>query len=88
MLHDMSLDVSSNTIFFISEAYETFADGIEMMFVGIGLIAVPVAVFTYKRINANRDAAMSDAGEKGAAKLSSDELRRLGDRAPDFRYTI
>ena len=72
---------------FINGAH-VFADGIELMFVGIGLIAVPVAVMLYTRINARREALMSGAGEKGAVTFSKDELRRLGDKAPDFRYTI
>lgn len=62
-----------------------YADGIELMFVGIGLITVPLLVLIYTRINAKRDAA-EQAGEKGA--VSKDEVRRMGDRALDFRYTL
>ncbi|KAI0325823.1 MFS general substrate transporter [Cubamyces sp. BRFM 1775] len=61
--------------------------GIELMFVGIGFITVPIAVIAYKRINARRDALMREANEKGE-RLSPEELRRMGDRAPDFRYTL
>ncbi|KAH9945336.1 MFS general substrate transporter [Epithele typhae] len=60
---------------------------LEMMFVAIGLITLPIIVISYKRINAQRDAAMKEADERGI-KYSPEELRRLGDRAPDFRYTI
>lgn len=58
------------------------------MFVGIGLIFVPITVITYRRINLKRAeviARMVDGSEK---KLSPDEIRALGDRAPDFVYTI
>ena len=67
--------------------YCSHADGIEMMFVGIGLIVVPITVFSYKHINARRDAAVKEANEQGV-KYTPEELRRLGDRAPDFRYTL
>ena len=62
-------------------------DGIELMFVGIGFIVLPIVVLSYKRINARRDAIMKEANEKGT-KFTPEELRRLGDRAPDFRYTL
>jgi len=62
---------------------------VELMFVGIGLIFLPIVVFLYKRINGQRDAAESlelQRGEK--VRYSDQELRELGDRAPDFRYTL
>ncbi|OAX32342.1 MFS general substrate transporter [Rhizopogon vinicolor AM-OR11-026] len=63
--------------------------GLELMFVGIGLIFVPIAVFVYKRINAQRDAAERLALERGEKiQYSNQELRELGDRAPNFRYTL
>ena len=62
-------------------------DGIELMFVGIGFIVLPIVVLSYKRINARRDAIMKEANENGT-KFTPEELRRLGDRAPDFRYTL
>ncbi|KAI0649688.1 MFS general substrate transporter [Trametes meyenii] len=61
--------------------------GVELMFVGIGFIAVPVTVLVYKRINARREELVREANETGL-KLSPAEIRRLGDRAPDFRYTL
>ena len=57
------------------------------MFVGIGFITLPITVLIYTRINAARDAAAKEAVEKGI-KYTDDELRKLGDRAPDFRYTL
>jgi hypothetical protein len=59
------------------------------MFVGIGLIFVPIAVFVYNRINAQRDAAERVALERGKKiQYSNQELRELGDRAPNFRYSL
>ncbi len=57
------------------------------MFVGIGYITLPIAVIAYKRINSRRDALEKEMEEKGI-KLTPEELRELGDRAPDFRYTL
>lgn len=59
------------------------------MFVCIGLIVVPILVFLYKRINDARDEALRQRIERGdRLRLSIQELRDLGDRAPDFRYTL
>ena len=57
------------------------------MFVGIGFVTLPMAVFLYIRINASRDRLVQEMKEKGI-KLSAEEIRELGDRAPDFRYTL
>ncbi|KAJ6489526.1 MFS general substrate transporter [Mycena vitilis] len=63
--------------------------GCELMFVGIGMICVPIAVLTYTRINNRRDVLARDLEERGEKNIySRQELRRMGDRAPDFRYTI
>ncbi|KAJ6521968.1 MFS general substrate transporter [Mycena vulgaris] len=63
--------------------------GCELMFVGIGLICLPIAVVTYTRINNRRDEAARAATEKGEKNLYTvKELREMGDRAPDFRYTL
>ncbi|KAJ7881427.1 MFS general substrate transporter, partial [Mycena leptocephala] len=57
--------------------------------VGIGLICVPIAVVTYTRINNRRDEVARGMLERGETHLySRKELREMGDRAPDFRYTI
>ncbi|KAF7797995.1 hypothetical protein EIP86_009203 [Pleurotus ostreatoroseus] len=61
--------------------------GLELMFVGIGFVTLPMAVFLYIRINASRDRLVREMKEKGI-KLSAEEIRELGDRAPDFRYTL
>ncbi|KAJ7091872.1 MFS general substrate transporter [Mycena belliarum] len=63
--------------------------GCELMFIGIGLICVPIAVVSYSRINARRDEAFRAATERGEKSLyTNKELREMGDRAPDFRYTL
>ncbi|GAW01821.1 MFS general substrate transporter [Lentinula edodes] len=59
--------------------------GIELMFVGIGLIFLPITVFTYSRINKKRAEFMNRVAEGLEKKPSPEELRALGDRAPDFR---
>ena len=53
----------------------------------MGFFSVPLLVILYKRQNAQRDARARD-GEKGGHGYSMDELREMGDRAPDFRYTL
>ena len=59
------------------------------MFVTIGFIVVPIAILSYARINAKRDAAERLALEDGEpAKYTPRELQMMGDRAPDFRYTL
>lgn len=88
----------SRSCFLLSHAYTKIIDGVELMFVGIGFIAVPTVVLMYKRINAQRDreaeAYLSDGGDgrgsfKGVGgRYTPQELRKMGDRAPDFRYTL
>jgi hypothetical protein len=59
------------------------------MFVGIGFIAVPIVILTYLRINKTRDEAQRVSLENGAIKkYTNQQLREMGDRAPDFRYTL
>ena len=66
-----------------------WVDGLELMFVGIGLIVVPILIVLYKRINNARDQASRQRIEQGEKlQLTIQELRDLGDRAPDFRYTL
>lgn len=64
-------------------------DGVELMFVGIGFIVVPLLVFLYTRINKQRDEAAKEAADKGETnKYTNQQLREMGDRAPDFRYIL
>lgn len=60
-------------------------DGIELMFVGIGFIFTPLLMVLYTRINAKRKAQLE---WEGLSKYSISELHELGDRAPDFMYTL
>ena len=61
-------------------------DGLVLMFVGLGLICVPLAIFIYTRINARRKEELERMG--GIVKLSFEEIHELGDRSPDFKYTM
>lgn len=55
----------------------------------MGLVVLPTLVFTYKMVNARREAIMEKAGESGGLKYTDEELRRMGDKAPPtFRYGI
>ena len=59
------------------------------MFVSIGFIAVPIAIISYIHINRKRDKIQQEALEKGEKnKYSNQQLREMGDRAPDFRYVL
>jgi len=60
--------------------------GVELGLVGIGLVVVPTLVVTYNRINARREAIMKEAGECGGLQHTDEELRRMGDGAPNFCY--
>jgi len=54
----------------------------------MGFIVLPILVTTYKRINARREVFMRETEEFGGLQYTDEELRRMGDRAPDFRYGI
>ena len=56
------------------------------MFVGIGFITLPLAVILYMRINKRRAEIMKRNG--GVTGLSVKEIHELGDRSPDFKYTL
>ncbi|KAF9237155.1 MFS general substrate transporter [Melanogaster broomeanus] len=71
--------------------------GLAIMFLGIGLVAVPLTVLTYKRINAQRDRAELQDPVQAISKASSHdadsegkerEAEFVGDREAGFRYTI
>ena len=64
-----------------------FADAIELMFVGMGIISLVVTVFVYSRINAKREREMATLKEQGVV-YDAAQFREMGDRAPDFRYTL
>jgi len=59
------------------------------MFVGIGFITIPIIVISYVRINKSCDEAQRLAMECGEKdRYMNQQLREMGDRAPNFRYTI
>lgn len=67
------------------------SDGLELMFVAIGFVTTPIVILLYKRINKKREAEMREIEESGETlrdRYTVQQLRDLGDRAPDFRYTL
>jgi hypothetical protein len=82
------LDVSQTQSTGYPHPLTVFTDGVELGLVSIGLVMLPIMVFTYKRINSRREAIMEGAGESGRLQYSDEELRRMGDKAPNFRYGI
>jgi len=62
--------------------------GLELMFIGIGFVTIPIVVYLYRHINARRDREVEEAKASGIVKYTPDELREMGDRAPDFRYIL
>jgi hypothetical protein len=54
------------------------------MFVGIGFVCVPITVLAYININKKHEA----LGEDEVKKYTLKQLRKMGDRAPDFRYSL
>ena len=63
------------------------ADSVVIGFICMGIIVTPVTAWVYSRINARRDAQALN-GEDALGSYSIDELAGLGDRAPDFRYSL
>jgi hypothetical protein len=64
-------------------------DGCEIMFVLIGLISTIATALISRRVNRRRNEAARLALESGESKVYTDKaLRAMGDRAPDFRYTL
>ena len=65
----------------------TGIDVIGLAFVGAGLVLTAMAVLAFTRINRQRRALLREQDEKGE-RLPTEELKRLGDRAPDFEYML
>ena len=88
-LHGTNLDVGHKPPSHLGCTTLTrFADGIELGLAGMGLVVLPIIVIAYKRINARKEAIMKEAGESGGPQHTAEELRRMGDKAPCFRYGI
>lgn len=60
----------------------TLGHALELGFIGAGLIAVCILFFGYKKINAKREQIGDDHG------LTVQEMARLGDKSPRFRYVL
>lgn len=60
-----------------------------MAFIALGLVLVPLTALAYVQGNKRRDAAQHEREEKGLeVQYTEAELRKMSDRAPDFRYTL
>lgn len=58
----------------------TMGHSLELAFITSGMIAVGILVFSYKRINAKRE--RMDEG------LTVEQMARMGDKSPGFRYVL
>lgn len=59
------------------------------MFLGLGMMTVPLTVLTYMRINAKRDLAKSiEHVTEEQDGQNGEDATPLGDRRASFRYTI
>ncbi|KAF9225071.1 MFS general substrate transporter [Gyrodon lividus] len=63
-------------------------NGLEIMFLGMGLVTVPITVLAYKLINAQRDREELLNQQQGVRTDPKEGDKPMGDRAPSFRYTI
>ena len=90
ILRDSLLDVRLRiSLIILSHLIFLSLDGCELMFVGIGFVVVPIIVLSYIRINKQRDETTQAALESGEKnKYTNQQLREMGDKAPDFRYTL
>ncbi|KAF8995232.1 MFS general substrate transporter [Cyathus striatus] len=61
-----------------------FGHALELMFIGIGLSLVPIAVIVYRHVNK----AKALAFESQSGQYEENELKEMGDKAPGFRYTL
>lgn len=58
----------------------------ELGFISMGMVVLGFHVMMYRWINSKRDEAMRQGGTK--VVFTERELRDMGDKAPDFRYTL
>ncbi|KAF9220032.1 hypothetical protein BS17DRAFT_788107 [Gyrodon lividus] len=63
-------------------------NGLEIMFIGMGLVTVPITVLAYKLINAQRDREELLGQQQVLRSDAKEGDKPMGDRAPSFRYTI
>ncbi|KAI0332181.1 MFS general substrate transporter [Cubamyces sp. BRFM 1775] len=61
----------------------------ELSMISMGLVVVPTTAFIYARRNARKDVAQREREEKGmSVQLTEEEVKRMGENAPGFRYTL
>ncbi|KAF9218563.1 MFS general substrate transporter [Gyrodon lividus] len=58
---------------------------LEIMFLGVGLVTVPITVLAYKHINAQRDREELINQQQGVRTDPKEGDKPMGDRAPSFR---
>lgn len=63
-----------------------FKDAVELGFVSMGMVVLGFQVLMYRWINSKRDRAKLEEGSE--ALYTEAQLRDMGDKAPDFRYTL
>lgn len=59
--------------------------GLEIGFICLGMIALVIQAFAYRRINAKRERQLAAHEHNG---YTPEELSDLGDRAITFKYTL
>ncbi|KAM6495346.1 MFS general substrate transporter [Amanita muscaria] len=64
-----------------------FSHSIMIMFTGVGFIIVAVTTYVYKIINRRRERTLREMLDRGE-KLKPEDIRKLGDKSPTFRYMI
>jgi alpha-N-acetylglucosamine transferase len=65
------------------EPHYRLGHSLELGFICVGILAVLLLVFNYKRINNKRDRQMAEGAHNG---YTPEELSALGDRSMTFRY--
>lgn len=70
-------------------AFVCRTDATVLGFIGIGLILVPLTLLAFWHGNRRRDATQHREEETGTkVEYTGEELKRMGERAPTFRYTL
>lgn len=59
--------------------------GLELGFIGAGMLALAFLVINYRRINRNREKQIAEGAHNG---YTPEEMSALGDRALTFRYML
>ncbi|KAF9225037.1 MFS general substrate transporter [Gyrodon lividus] len=62
--------------------------GLEIMFLSIGIVTLPITVLVYREVNSRRCRAEVDGPTKVSSQEGKERTEFIGDRDPNFRYTI